>query len=96
MINKIRAAVVVLHQGERLTNAATWKNRQNLLNILVAVLGAVAVFLPESMSLSEADTMAIAGGIAAVAGLFNTYVTTATTNKIGLPTGRVNPDDPGP
>jgi hypothetical protein len=96
MIAKIRAAITVLHQGESLTHAATWKNRQNLLNVLLAVFGALVVFLPESLNVQPDDVAAIAGAVAAVAGLFNNYLTTATTDKIGLPSGRIDPDSPGP
>ena len=96
MIDKLRAAITVLHQGEKLTHVETWKNRQNLLNVLVAVLGGLAIFLPGSITLTGDDIAALAGAIGVLAGLANSYLTTATTNKIGLPTGRVNPDDPGP
>ena len=96
MLRSIRAAITVLHQGERLTDAATWKNRQNLVNILIAVIGAITVFLPESINLSGDDIATVAGAIGVFAGIANSYITTATTNKIGLPPPRIDPYDPGP
>ena len=92
MIDKIRAAIVVLRHGEELTHAELWKSRQNLTNVLVAILGAVAVFVPVEMSAD--DVVAIAGGIAAVSGLFNSYITTATSKRVGLPAGGRDPDGP--
>ena len=85
MLDKIRAAITVLRHGEELTHAETWKNRQNSINLLVALLGAAAVFSP--VEISAEDISAIAGGIAAVVGLFNAYTTTATSKRIGVQTG---------
>lgn len=87
-MEKIGAFFSVLRNGSMLTDPATWKVRQNLINALVGTIGAAAVLLPMfgvKLEVSGDDALAIAGGIAAVAGLFiNPYLTTATTDKIGL------------
>ena len=92
MIDKIRAAIVVLRHGEELTHAETWKSRQNSVNVLVALLGAAAVFAP--IEISADDISAVAGGIAAVVGLFNAYTTTATSKRIGVQAGSGDSNDP--
>lgn len=81
-MNKFLAAIAALRYGSSLADSATYKNRQNLLNALIGLLGAVMIFLP--MEVSANDVANIAGGIAAVVGLFNIYTTTATTDKIGV------------
>lgn len=99
MLDKIRAAITVLNRGEELSHAATWKNRQNLTNILIALLGAATAFLPTTIQMSPDDIATIAGSVAVIAGLFNSYITTATTKKIGVSgeaEGRSEPTDPGP
>ena len=85
MLNKIRAAIGVLNKGEELSHAETWKNRQNLINTLVALIGSVAVFLPASLGISSDDVLTVASAIAVLAGVCNTYLTTATSARVGLP-----------
>lgn len=82
-MNKLIALFTVLRSGASLTDPAIWKQNQNLVNVLITLLGAVALFLP--VEVSSDQIMSIAGGIAAVAGVFNVYLTTATSEKIGLP-----------
>ena len=81
-MNKFLAVFTALRHGSSLTDPAVHKNRQNLINALIGLLGALAVFLP--MEVSADDVANIAGGIASVWGLFNIYYTTATTDKIGM------------
>ena len=85
MLNKIRAAIGVLNKGEELSHAETWKNRQNLINTLVALFSAVAVFLPANLGISADDMLTVASAIAVLAGVCNTYLTTATSARVGLP-----------
>jgi len=87
-MNKIMAAISALRYGSSLADPAVHKNRQNLINALIGVLGATAVFIPIEVSADEVAT--IAGGIATVVGLLNVYFTVATTDKIGMHTK----DDP--
>lgn len=84
MLDKIRAAITALNRGEELTHAELWKDRQTAVNTLVALLGALAVFLPPG-TLSHDDVLALAGGAAALGGLFNAYLTNATSARVGLP-----------
>ena len=89
-MTKLAAALAALRYGSSLTDPAIWKHRQNTLNALIGFLGAAVVFLP--LEVSSEDLAAIAGGIAVFGGLLNTYLTTATTDKIGVQTP-VRPDD---
>jgi len=76
-----------LKSGETLTDPASWKNKQNLINSLVAVIGVLVWLLSKfglSLDISGDDLAAIAGGVAVVMGAFNNYLTTATTKKIGI------------
>ena len=76
-----------LRYGASLTDPAIWKQRQNLTNSLIGLLGAVVVFLP--IGISSDQVIDIVGGIVALVGVYNVYTTTATTTKIGL-----QPKDP--
>lgn len=94
-MGKIAAALAALRYGSSLTDVEVWKHRQNLLNALLGLLGAAAVFLP--VEVTHEDLAAIAGGIAAIAGVLNAYLTTATSARVGLSPRRappVRPDDP--
>jgi hypothetical protein len=82
-MNKLMAAIAALRYGSSLADPAVHKNRQNLVNALVGLLGAGVVFFPVEVTPDEMAS--IAGGIATVVGLFNLYFTVATTDKIGLP-----------
>lgn len=87
-MNKLSAIFAVLRHGSSLTDSATWKVRQNLVNALIGLLGALVVLATlfgVNINVSTEELMAIAGGIASVCGLFNNYITTATTDKIGVP-----------
>ena len=95
MLDKLRAALTVLNKGEELTHKEAWKNATTLINILVALLGALAVFLPDTIHLSADDIATLAGAVAVVAGLFTSYTTNATSVSVGLPQQRGNPDDTG-
>ncbi len=80
-MNKFAAIWKALQAGEQLANSATWKNRQLAMNSLLTVMAVFTAFYPGVAS--HEDLSAIAAGIAAVAGVFNAYFTTATTDKIG-------------
>ena len=82
-MNKLLALFKALQYGASLPNPEIHKNRQNLLNALIGLFGAIAIFLP--VEVTADDVANIAGGIASVVGLYNLYATTATTEKIGLP-----------
>lgn len=91
----ITEAWKALKAGEELTNAESWKNRQATGSAVAAILGLVVVLLPHigvKIDLSVEDITAIAGGIAAVLGVCSTFLTTATSKRVGLPSG--NKTDP--
>ena len=91
----ISEAWQALKAGEELKNAETRKNRQATGSAVAAVLGLVVVILPRvgvKIDLSTNDITAIAGGIAAVLGVCSTFLTTATSKRVGLPSG--NKTDP--
>lgn len=94
-MGKFAAFFMALRYGSSLTDPALWKQRQNTINAVVGLLGAAVVFFP--VEVSHEDLELIAGGIAVVLGLFNTYLTTATTTKIGSRTHvRSDGSDQGP
>lgn len=87
-MNALSAIFRALRAGEELKNAATWKNRQNAASALVTLLGAALVLAQTAglkLDISPDDLALIAGGIAAIGGLLNAGITTATSAKIGLP-----------
>lgn len=85
-----------LHAGQELRNKEGWKNAQATANhiavILAAIVSALAMagvdlhFTPDSIVL-------IAGGVAGVLGIVNSYLTVATTKSIGVRPKNGNPDD---
>ncbi len=77
----IKPAFTVLKQGRSLANPAAWKNAQviaNLLSALVVLLNVLGVHF----GLDSDSVNLVAGGIAALA---NAYLTTATSEKVGVP-----------
>lgn len=86
-MKRLAALLHVLRAGEELAHVETWKVRQNAINALFALLGAATVLLPVlgvQLEVSDEDLLAIAGGIAAVGGVLNAWLTTATTRRIGV------------
>lgn len=78
----------VLRKGHVLRNPETWKNRQLVVNTIGAVVGFVvtfANFIGYKVSLDGESIAAIGGAVWAIVSLFNSWVTVASTDKIGLP-----------
>lgn len=71
-----------LRAGESLTDPATWKNRQLALNAILAILYLLVKFLPVELEADDID--AIASSIALIGGTVNSYLTVATSEKVGL------------
>lgn len=87
-MNGFLALLDALKAGHSLANSATWKHRQNAVAALVAVLGGagvVARWAGVQIDLAPEDVAAIAGGVAAAYGVLNGVLTTATSDKVGLP-----------
>ena len=82
LLNKLFAAANAIKAGESLKDPATWKNRQMLMNVLLVIIGTIPQFI--DVELSEADINSISYGLAALAGVVNTYLTAATSDKVGV------------
>lgn len=91
-MNKIAAALAALRYGSSLSDPAAWKERQNTINALAGLIGAALVFFP--MGLSDEDIRMLATGGAVLLGLVNVYLTTASSDKVGLPDNRQPADRP--
>jgi hypothetical protein len=79
----IKPAFTVLKQGQALANPAAWKNAQVLANLLSALIVLLNVF-GVHFGLDSDSVNLVAGGIAAIA---NSYLTAATSEKVGVPDG---------
>jgi len=77
-----------LKAGYALRDSEVWKNRQAAVNGIAAVLSAamaIAQGLGYGFAISNDALLAVAGGIWAIVGLFNSWATVATSGKVGLP-----------
>ncbi len=83
-MNNISMFWNALRAGEILSNPTKWKDRQNTINAISAVLGLLLWILAKSglvLELSGDEVSMVAGGFAVVLGTVNGYLTTATTKK---------------
>jgi len=71
----------VLKKGEVLQEAKTWKRIQGWLNLVLIISPALVLVFPQIENLLSVSAISTLIG---VAGGINVYLTTATTNKIGL------------
>ncbi len=77
-----------LKSGEELANAATWKNRQSLVNAVaaLALAGAeIARAYGYPVPFADDQITAVAGVVVVL--LFNLWATFATSGRVGLPAG---------
>lgn len=83
-MNKFAALFNLFRQGEEVANAAAWKNRTSVLNLLVALVAVAAAF---GFRLDiDADTLtALAGGVVALVGVGNSVIHLVTDRRVGLP-----------
>lgn len=98
IMKKIKAGFTVLREGEELSNSETWKNRQASSSAIISIIGAILVFIPSLGDyFSSEDIITIAGGLAALGGVLNSYITMATSKRVGLPVqNNSKSDDEGP
>ena len=85
-----------LKAGQELKNVEVWKNTQAATGALVAIGGFAVVILGwvgVKIEITTDQLSAIAGGIATLVGVFNTYTTLASSKRVGLPSGGGG-DDP--
>ena len=76
-----------LRAGYALRDSEVWKNRQTGVNSIAAVLSAalaIAQGLGYGFPITNEVLLAVAGGIWAVVGVFNSWATVATSAKVGL------------
>lgn len=95
-MNKWLVILAVLRQGAMLTNAATWKERQVLVNAIAGLLTAGYMLARSqgwiAIEVDNAALLDLGSAIGAVLyTAFNIFFTAATTKKIGLA-----PADPVP
>lgn len=76
----IQSAITALRLGHELRDAAAWKNRQTVVNLLSALL-ALAVAFGFSVSVTE-DTLSVIAAV--LMALANAYFTLATSSKVGI------------
>ena len=87
MIKAIGKAIKALKAGQELSNAAGWKNRQTTANAIAAIISFLVVLAKHywpDLGITDEDIVSLAGGLAVLLGMFNAYVTTATSRKVGL------------
>ena len=81
---KLFGLIKALKAGSSLANPATWKNAQTAANAIAVLVVFVLSFF--SIDMAEKDIISLSGVIVTLVGLFNAYVTNATSKKVGLPT----------
>jgi|GEM_PF-4153529 len=94
----ITEMIQALSAGQQLKNSEGWKNAQLTSNAIAAVMAgtlAVLSLVGFHPAITHEQVLAIAGGVAAVLGVFNAYATVATSAKIGLPSSNGNSDATG-
>jgi len=84
MWKAVKAGLEALSYGKELSNAATWKNVQILTNVLAGLLGAAAMLAPEGVGLDNDTVYSIAAGFANAIIVFNAYLATATSKRVGV------------
>jgi hypothetical protein len=82
IMTKLFAVAGAIKKGECLKDPATWKNKQLLMNTFLAIVALIPQFT--SIPISEAEQNAIVYGIVTIAGVINTYLSAATSDKVGL------------
>lgn len=86
-----------LRAGQELKNAATWKRAQVWtahLVILLTCIVSIARSAGYEIPLTEKQITDLVSGFAVLFGLFQSYATVATTERIGLPPA-ADADQPG-
>lgn len=83
IFQKVLAARDAINYGESLSNPGIWSDRAAASSAVAGILGVATVFAP-SFQLSPDDLQAIAGGIAAVGGVLNWYLHSATNKDAGV------------
>ena len=80
--------IEVLRKGNILKNPETWKNRQlavNSIGVIVGFVVAISNMMGYKVFLDAESIASIGGTVWALVSMFNSWVTVASTEKIGLP-----------
>lgn len=94
-MSKLLALLDLFRKGSAVTEPELWKNRAALvmtLSGLIIAINSVARAFGHDLHIDTETATAIAGGVAAVAGVLSTYLTSA---RVGLPARPPDPGDPG-
>ena len=87
-----------LQAGKELARAESWKRAQvwtsNLTILLSAGVG-IAAAMGHPIPLTPEQITTVVSAVAVLVGLFNSYVTVATTTRLGVPS-RADGELPGP
>ena len=87
MLKLIGPVLAALKAGQELRDPASWKKGQNLINACAAIIAALVAVVryhwPEVM-VSDEQILEWAGIGAAILAAVNGYLTTATSQKIGV------------
>lgn len=84
-----------LRAGEILTDPEKWKNRGDVIQALIPVIGVVLWGLCKfglDLDMTEEEIVAFATGIAAFMGAIGRYFTVATTRKLGVASLKGKPE----
>lgn len=87
-MSKLLAFYRVFQAGQSVADPVLWKSRQitgSAIAMLLASLVALAKVFGYEIPISDEALLQIGGAIIAVLGLFNSGITVASTDKIGLP-----------
>ena len=83
----ITDAIKALQVGQELKDPAKWKAGQDLTNkVYVVLIFAVGLIRTQvdDLQVTDAQLLAIAGAIGAILAVINSFLTNATTKKIGI------------
>jgi hypothetical protein len=92
-MNKLLAFIDLFRKGSEVADPALWKNRAALamaLSAFIVAAAQVAKGFGYDFGIDNDTASAIAGGIAAIAGLLGNF---ATSKKVGLLAPKPEPDD---
>jgi len=79
--------IEALQKGKELADPATWKNRQNTMNLVIAVMSLIAFGLRLAgvdLKLSDDQLTGIAEAVAVILGVVNMFLINATSKKVGI------------
>ena len=91
--------MLAFRKGQEVANPETWKNAQVAINTISALLAAVLAIakgLGYNLPITEVQLDALAAGIVALVGVFNTVATVVSTKKVGLPPADGASGNPAP